>query len=227
MCHVLRTLQIHVAVVQETWLDASTENLDVPGYVVIGRRDRSESENRGGILTLVRLDVKNVVLLFKAENAERAFHLIQRDSGSILLVNWYRPPSSDLSSIDSLPLEVQQAASSSDEIIICGDLNVHQRRWLRFSSGNTSEGERLRHVTEELGLWQLVQQPTRNEYLLDLVLTNLDVVKVRLGPKLSDHFSLLVKVADAVEMRELPSRKIWQFSKADWSQVKASINMQD
>ena len=52
LCYVLRTLDIHLVAVQETWLDASTTEVDVPGYVVISRKDRSEPENRGGVLTL-------------------------------------------------------------------------------------------------------------------------------------------------------------------------------
>ena len=82
--HVLRTLDVHLAMIQETWLDASTAELNVPGYAVISRKDRSESENRGGVLVLCRLDVKNVLFLFRfrmcgeivASSAERHRHYI-------------------------------------------------------------------------------------------------------------------------------------------------------
>ena len=114
---------------------------------MISRRDRHEGENRGGVLTLCRDDVKNIVFLSHSACAERSWHLIQRDSGSILIVNWYRPPSEDGTSIDGLNSEMQAHAHQTDELVICGDLNIHHRRWLRFSSGNTTLGERMQKTT--------------------------------------------------------------------------------
>ena len=77
---------------------------------------------------MCRLDVKNVVFLKHAEHAERSCHLVQRDSASIFLLNWYRPPGSDLEAMDSLPLEIAEASTVSEDIVVCGDLNVHHRR---------------------------------------------------------------------------------------------------
>ena len=37
---------------------------------------------------------------------------------------------------------------------------------------------------------------------------------------MADHACLLIKVPDAVEVRELPPRKIWHFSAANWPQMK-------
>ena len=81
----------------------------------------------------------------------------------------------------------------------------------------------MRTFTEDRGMKQIVQEPTRGDYLLDLVLTSMDGAKVKLGHKLADHASLLIKVPDAVEVRELPPRKIWQYSKANWPQMKTAI----
>ena len=51
---------VHIILVQETWLDASVEQVDLHGYVAIARRDRSHSDNRGGVMAFVRDDVANV-----------------------------------------------------------------------------------------------------------------------------------------------------------------------
>ena len=69
--------------------------------------------------------------------------------------------------------ELQRLRGQCVGILVVGDLNVHQRKWLRFSSNDTPEGSLLYNITVEEGLQQVVKEPTRNEYLLDLVLTDI------------------------------------------------------
>ena len=57
--------------------------------------------------------------------------------------------------------------------LIMGDLNIRQQSWLVHSSGNTPEGEALRNICDDYALLQLIKQPTRGKYLLDLCLTDL------------------------------------------------------
>ena len=116
-----------------------------------------------------RQDVKNVVLLSKSPDAERLWLLAQRDSGSIVLCDWYRPPGEE-TCLETLRTELEFATSQADDVIICGDLNIHSRRWLRYSNANTALGDQLRVFFEERGLMQIVQGPTRGEYLLDIFL---------------------------------------------------------
>ena len=79
--------------------------------------------------------------------------------------------------------------------IILGDLNVHHRKWLRYSTGNTQEGEVLMQTCLELGLRQIVREPTRGANLLDLVLTDLDgLVKTKVLGSLDDHRSVLLEL---------------------------------
>jgi len=67
----LRSSDAHLCCVQESWLDASVESVNVPGFEVIARHDRNITANRGGVLVLCRTDMKNVVLLSKSADAER------------------------------------------------------------------------------------------------------------------------------------------------------------
>ena len=57
-CFLLYEMDIDIVLLQETWLDASVESFSLPGYVELSRRDRSAEDNRGGIITLCRKDVK-------------------------------------------------------------------------------------------------------------------------------------------------------------------------
>ena len=62
---------VHVVLIQESWLDASIENPSLPGYVVAARRDRADHENRGGVLCYVRLKYSGVSRQFVQHCARR------------------------------------------------------------------------------------------------------------------------------------------------------------
>ena len=126
--------------VRETWLDDSIEEVDLPGYTCISRRDRSDAANRGGIATFCKNDIKNLVFLKHSEAAERSWHLILRDSGTLALCNWYRPPHAETHSIETFKSEMESLAEDVVGNIVTGDLNVHHVRWLRYSNGNMRGG---------------------------------------------------------------------------------------
>jgi len=175
---------IHLVLLEESWLDASIENLVLPNFAVISRRDRSEGPNRGGVVGFVRRDVNNISFLYNATIAERSWHVIQRDTSSIAIGNWYFSPQASLDDIDSLATELQDMQNQFDHVIVTGDLNTHHTSWLRFSNGNTPRGAKLKHVCDVHGLRQIVKQPTRGPYLLDLVLTDFKAACVEMMLKL-------------------------------------------
>ena len=113
-----------MTVLQQTWFDFSTPNLDIPNYEILARKDRSDSPNRGGILTLYKHDLINFVFLQHSPSSERSWHLIQRNSGNIMACNYYRPPEEN-TNIEDLRSELGDVCTSTDDVIICGDLNVH------------------------------------------------------------------------------------------------------
>ena len=75
-----------------------------------------------------------------------------------------------------------------------GDMNVHHKSWLRFSSGNTPVGSDLKGFCDSYGLTQLVKQPTRYEYLLDLFLTDLPDCNVKVLPTIGGNNAILPSV---------------------------------
>ena len=89
----------HIVTLQETWLDASTEHVDIKGYVVVSRRDRRPTdrltcgEKCGGILTLRRDDFNCLVHIQNSDSEERSWRFLRVQLETILLINWYRSPS--------------------------------------------------------------------------------------------------------------------------------------
>mgnify|MGYP005639129711 FL=1 len=87
----LQTMRPHIVFLQETWLDASTETVSICGYAIVSRRDRSDHENRGGILSLVRDDFNKLVHVENSITEERSWHFLHIEAEILLVGNWYRP----------------------------------------------------------------------------------------------------------------------------------------
>ena len=54
-------------------------------YVQISRRDRHDGENRGDIIAFARSDVKNIVFMSNSDVAERSWHFLHLDTGTIAI----------------------------------------------------------------------------------------------------------------------------------------------
>ena len=178
LVYICNLFDVDIVLVQETWLDASVEKVILPGYILLSRLDRSENENRGGVCAFCRDSIKNVVLWKTSPSAERVWHIAHRDTGAVAICNWYRPPGAPDETITSLDEELKDIAGHVHSVILCVDLNIHHSIWLKYSSSNTAAGRYLQEVCQNHGLKQLVQGPTRGEYLLDLILSDLEKLKV-------------------------------------------------
>ena len=45
----------HIILIQESWLNSSIEHVHIPNYSIISRRDRHDTENRGGIIAFAKV----------------------------------------------------------------------------------------------------------------------------------------------------------------------------
>ena len=77
--------------------------------------------------------------------------------------------------------------------LLCGDLNIHHVQWLRWSAKNTREGCELQHFCAKHGLLQVIKEPTRGPYLLDLIITDFgDLLRYDVIDGVSDHKAILL-----------------------------------
>ena len=228
----LQTLQPHVVCVQETWLDGSVENLEVKGYTVVTRRDRtspSGDEGYGGILVLARVDVESVAALEKSAEDERAWCTVHTSMGPVLLGNWYRPPSDDpRSSMPRCRAELGRLMEDHVGTILVGDINAHHRRWLVHSNKNSIEGKLMWDICTDFGLQQGVREPTRGPYLLDLVMSDmLGMGSVKVYAPIADH-NLVVATFDVTTASAEPiERFVWEYRRARWDDLRADLGAVD
>ena len=86
--HLLQ-LRPHIVFLQETWLDAPVESVTIANYRIVSRKDRKDTTNRGGILTLVRNDLNRLVFIGDSATEERSWHFLHADPEVLLVGNWY------------------------------------------------------------------------------------------------------------------------------------------
>jgi len=227
LCYFLDLYKPHVVLIQETWLNSSVESVKVPNYNVLSRRDRATGDNRGGIITLVRRDLDTLVHVSNSESAERSWHLLHLDIGSVAIGNWYRSPNADQVQMSSLRQELAELKGDVIGFLLVGDMNVHHQKWLRHSNSNTPEGAALKDICDDFAMKQCVRDPTRGDYLLDLVCTDLDGCKCKVLPKIADHNGVLVKLRLPIPKGITIERKVWHFRGAAWHNLRCELKAQN
>ena len=87
----------------------------------------------GGVILFVRDDLRCVAQIEVNTSAERVWVSVHTDQGAILVGLWYRPPRSDsgMESIVSLVEEHRVLSQGVFGTMLVGDMNVHEKSWLK------------------------------------------------------------------------------------------------
>ena len=168
--------------------------------------------------------VANIGLLSYSKTAARMWCFLHSNLGMFLIGNWYRPPDDGDTSIAFLAEEMSNLRVDVVGVILAGDMNIHHRMWLRYSRENTAFGEQLLNISRENGLKHMVRAPTRGEYLLDLVLTDVsDMMQIIVLPNLADHCVVCIDMSVDIGRTEISLRDVWDFRRAAWYGLKVAF----
>ena len=220
--------QPHFVAITETWLTKATESVSLSGYHLISRLDRRTRQQCGGI-AFFALDGYETSIVHIADSPvdERSWHILHSDYGPILVCVWYRRP--DYNELDSIRRFDQELGTFMGQCVatICvGDFNVHNEEWLRYSHSTTPEGRELEDVCSTNGLRQHVREPTRGDYLLDLVLSNFAsglTAKVVAGIHDNDHRATIARIKVHIAASSPVRRTVFDFKHADWEHLRAEL----
>ena len=212
----------HAVALNETFLDQSIDTITLSGYQLVSRLNRRDGSGWGGIALFVLAEVAPyITFLEHSAMDERSWHVIHSDVGPVLLGIWYRPPRpGEVQSIERLSAEWSGLTINHIGSFIIGDMNVHHIRWLRHSTCISVEGTKLFCFCIDCGLRQTVREPTRNENLLDLTLTDMEELKfTEVRPCIADH-NIVMNILDLrVPIAAPRSRKVFEYTRQIWKRV--------
>ena len=100
---------------------------------------------------------------------------------------------------------------------------MHHNTWLKYSNGISPEGKELEVVCAAHGMKQCVKDPTRGEYLLDLVLSDFSSsIECAVVPGIldKDHRAVIADISLCISSSPASTRKCFNFGKANWKKQK-------
>ena len=138
--------------------------------------------------------------------------------------SFYRPPGSNIDPLGNFKqsLEKLQSNGSSPRVINAGDMNVPNIDWDTSSVNDNPQcgvtvNQKFFYLVDDHGLSQLVTFPTRQESVLDLVITshpdlvnNLNTTEGICG--INEHSSVSSELNLAVKVKKKKPRTVYKFT---------------
>ena len=140
------------------------------------------------------------------------------------MINWYRSPSVIHDNFEQLYTEMSSFFHDATGVIMIGDLNIHHKKWLRFSNADTTMGTELKTFCDFHGFFQIVRAPTRKEYLLDLAITDIPKATASVLPCIADHSAILVKLPLPEVLEKSFTRTVWNLRKPEWKKLEQELD---
>ena len=149
--------------------------IELPGYVLVSRMDRRNNSGWGNAALFARAGHENCMAhVGDSRVAERSWHVLHTERGPIADAVWYRQRCpSEVTSIYSITADWHEFVTDTEGTNILRDMIVHEESWPRHSDVTSVEGREPHCICCEHGLQQLIREPTRGSYTLDLILSDL------------------------------------------------------
>ena len=209
-----------IIAITETFLDPSINDSEfAPHFYSVFRRDRNR--HGGGVMILVRDNIP-VSRRFDLETKCEILWLqiAVPSHRSFLLGVYYRPPGNSVEALEHLNNSLMSLSSCNLPLVLCGDFNVPNIDWVPVApTFYTRPAELLCAIIADNSLTQLVDCPTRDHNLLDLVLTNNDCVSlVNVTDNLpsTDHCAIEFSLSVGIPVQSHCQRTLYNYKKADF-----------
>jgi ribonucleases P/MRP protein subunit RPP40 len=157
--------------ITETWLNASIldSEMMIEGYTLL-RKDRRDNRRGGGVAFYIKNEINFVCRedLFEENFPEALFCNIICGNEVTLIGICYRPPNSLIE--NDMALYTLLHRVTENKAVIVGDFNFPELDWSRLET--ISDDHAFVKCVNDNFLIQLVDNPTRENNILDLVLTS-------------------------------------------------------
>ena len=114
--------------------------------------------------------------------------------------------------------------STYQDLVIIGDFNLPEIDWLDVRAAcDSANNSILIDVIRDNFFTQLVNEPTRECNILDLVLTTSPefVRELAVGEPFSDHFCLTFFLSGSLPRPRKSKKLVYAYRKADWEHLKS------
>ena len=81
----------------------------------------------------------------------------------------------------------------------------------------------MKVLCDSFGLLQLVREPTREQYLLDLFLSDLLEIRMKVLPVIADHKAILAHVPLPEISEKTMCRYSWKLDQANWGELEKEL----
>ena len=152
-------------------------------------------------------------------------------SQPLYLAAFYKPCEDDQDSLDMLKNSLDKLNGKKGTIMVVGDFNLPKFTWtdcepsIRPDCSCGPVYDSFVEILDDFNLVQTVTQPTRNDNVLDLILTSNPtlVSKIECLPGLSDHDIVSAEVALKPTQAKQKRRTIHLYNKADWTTFQSKL----
>jgi Reverse transcriptase (RNA-dependent DNA polymerase)/Endonuclease-reverse transcriptase len=214
----------------ESWLNENIPSSQFfPTSYETFRRDRVTPG--GGVFICVHKSL-NATVSFVSETSEILWvHILSGTNISIKLAVIYKPDK-NLAPIEELITHIQELnleKKPSQFIIVTGDTNLPQVDWNNLDCNSKKEEIQKIIQLTNLGLTQLVHEPTRitehTASTLDIILTNQPhkFHDIRTDDGIGDHRIILAEIEIHHKLLAKPSRKVFLYHRANVDLLKSEI----
>ena len=221
-----------IIAISETWLSdqISSDYIALSGYQLPFRKDRNLGNGHGGgVCVYVKSDL-TAIRRNDLENVSSEMlwvEVILSNNQKILFGVVYRPPNQSAidrdTFLDNLSWSLNIGLSETPSCLICvGDFNDRCLNWID-DHAQSELGVKLKHLIQDMHLFQLVDQPTRvtedSAYILDLVITDSPGYMQNVGQLMPlanmDHNVVYGELKISRPVRNNIKREMWHYKNAD------------
>lgn len=197
---------------------------------------RSDRDTRGGgVMMLVPENLKIFgTWSINTPSIEALTVSLKFASKIVKLMVVYRPPGNDPNFVKSFKTFLDSSVKQTESVIITGDFNLPEINWQELTTTVADFQRDFLHFCLQNSFIQAVLEPTRDENIIDLVLTNepnvINLVKIIPPFSSSDHCQVLIWIS-IPKQRILSSQSMTRdYSKTNFyaaEQMLASVSWPD
>ena len=232
------SIQPDIIIGTETWLDPSVNSSEYfsPESFTVYRNDRAPNkrgQSHGGVLIAINSNIPSTSIPELQTKCEMVWAEVTiSNARKLLICSYYRPEPDDTTSLPLLNESLSRINPNSKSIIVVGgDFNLGYMDWdipcVITGKPNLEQHKLLLDILNDHSLTQIVNVPTRQGRILDLLLTNYPSIvdKLETIPPIgqADHDIVYTECSTSLRRCQAIPRKVLQFSKANWDQINSDL----